>query len=167
MTAQSGPPESGAKQRPGDRRAGIVLALTLVVLLVLAVAAAVLASTRSAPQLPAGSPEATVQEYLQLVRDHDLEAAARLLAPDGPCTVEDLDQGYIDQDTRVVLRQSRTSGDEASVLIEMVHGSGGLFGLDTWTSQDPFTLAREGDRWVITGEPWPMYSCTSPGRDGR
>ncbi len=166
MTVESGPRGSGG-QRPGTRRAGVVLVVALVVLVALAVVAAVLAATRTGPQLPSGSPEATVQDYLQLVHDHDLDGAAGLLDPDRGCTVDDLEQAYVERDARMVLRDSDVRGDRATVRIEIVRGSGGPFGVDTWTSEERFDLVRDGDRWVITGEPWPMYTCSSPGKERR
>ncbi|AXH95398.1 hypothetical protein DV701_03990 [Ornithinimicrobium avium] len=146
-------------------RAGTVLAVAVAVLVVLAVVAGVLAATRPGPDLPPGSPEATVQDYLSLVHDGDLEAAAELLDPAGACTVEDLHQGYGDPGARMVLRDSRVEGDRASVRIAFVY-TDGPFGADGWESDERFQLVRDGDRWVITGEPWPMYVCPSTPEEG-
>lgn len=165
QAGQAGQPQAGQQGQPRRGRAGAVLAVAVAVLVVLAVVAGVLATTRPGPDLPPGSPEATVQDYLRLVHDGDLDAAAELLDPAGRCTVEDLDQSYADVDARMVLRDSSVEGDRATVRIAFVHTDGPL-GADTWESDERFELARDGDRWVITGEPWPMYQCSSTSEEG-
>lgn len=148
-------------------RAGLVLGIVVGVLVLVAVVAAVLAAMRPDPQLPAGSPEATVQDYVRLVYAHDLDEAAALLDPQGRCAKEDLESAWVDREARMVLRESDVDGDEADVRVDLVYAGGGPFGLsDEYSEPQHFQLARAGERWVITGEPWPMYGC-APGAGER
>lgn len=162
MTNQEGSGPGPGRGRGG--RAGVVLAGAVAVLVVLAVVAAVLASTRPGPELPQGSPEATVGDYVRLVHDGDLEGAAALLDPAGNCTVDDLEQGYVQRDVRMVLRDSQIMGNRAVVEIGVVYG--GPFGGDSYESEERFELVRDGDQWVVGGEPWPMYGCTDAPMEG-
>lgn len=140
-------------------RAGLVLAVAVGVLVLMAVVAAVLSATREGPQLPEGSPEAAVQAYLQAVAEGDEDAAAAFLDPEGRCTEEDLRDSGSRSAGRIVLRDVEVDGDEADVEVELVYGGDGPFGGDEWRDPVRFDLRRDGDRWVITGEPWPMYGC--------
>lgn len=145
--------------RVGPGRAGLVLAISVAALVLLAVVAGVLAATRPGPELPAGSPEAVVQDYLQRVRAHDPEGAATLLAPESPCGEDNLRQDQGPTDYRAVLRSTKTDTDGATVRVDLVHGGDGPFGGDGWTEEQTFDLVRDGERWLITGVPWPLYSC--------
>lgn len=145
--------------RVGPGRAGLVLGICVAVLVLIAVMAGVLAATRPGPQLPAGSPEAAVQDYLQRVQDHDLKGAAQLLDPAGGCGEEDLEQAYASRDVRAVLRSTSTDAGGATVRVDLVQGGDGPFGGDGWTDEQTFELVRDGDRWLLTGTPWPLYSC--------
>lgn len=142
-----------------SNRAGLVLGVCVAVLVLLAVVAGVVSANRSAPQLPEGSPEATVQAYVSAVVRSDAEGAATHLDPGGPCTTQDIRTDNRDTTARVVLRDTETEGDEATVRVEFVHGSDGPFGGDGWRDEQVYTLRQHEGRWVITGQPWPMYHC--------
>jgi hypothetical protein len=77
--------------------------------------------------------------------------------------VEDLDQAAIGDDVRVILRDTETEGDSASVDVEVVMNSGAVFGAAEWTERHTFRLVSEGDAWRITGTPWPMFECGGEG----
>ncbi|SOC51423.1 hypothetical protein [Ornithinimicrobium cerasi] len=141
---------------------GRVLAVVVGILVLLAVVAGVLSATRGEGDLPAGSPEAAVQDYVSRVYDRDLEGAAAVLDPEGGCTVEDLERNVHEPDGRVVLRSSEVDGDTALVRVELVHGEDGPLGSGEWAQEESFTLERSQDRWVITGEPWPVFGCAGP-----
>lgn len=143
-----------------DRGPNRILIFVVAIVAVVAVVAGVL-SARAAPQQYARStPEGVVQAYLDALVDRDQEQAAELLAADSPCTVEDLDRDrdVLGNDTRVILRDAETEGDAASVDVEVVTRSGGLFGGE-WAEEHTLRLSREGSDWRITGAPWPMYAC--------
>lgn len=141
---------------------GRVLAVVVGILVLLAVVAGVLSATRGEGDLPAGSPEAAVQDYVSRVYDRDLEGAAAVLDPEGGCTVEDLERNVHEPDARVVLRSSEVDGDTARVRVELIRGEDGLLGSGEWSQEETFSLVRAQERWVITGEPWPMFSCVAP-----
>jgi hypothetical protein len=143
-----------------NSRAGKVLAVVVGVLVLLAVVAGVVSATRDRADLPAGSPEAVVQDYVAQVYDQDVDAALAHLAPDSGCTVEDLTRAYAEPATRVVLRSSDVDGDTATVRLDFVHGADGPFQSE-WTQEETFRLARADSAadWAITGVPWPMPGC--------
>lgn len=143
-----------------NSRAGKVLAVVVGVLVLLAVVAGVVSATRDRADLPPGSPEAVVQDYVAAVYDGDVDAAAAHLAADSGCTVEDLGQAFAEPATRVVLRDSRIDGDRATVRLDFVRGGDGPF-QGEWTQEEAFRLARSDGSadWAITGAPWPMYGC--------
>lgn len=142
-----------------NNRANRVLALAVVGLLLLAGAAVALSLNRSEPDLPAGSPEATVQSYLREVYAGDTEAALTHVDPDGGCRVTDLEDGYLPADSRVVLRETSTRGSTASVEVDVVRPESGPFAGTEWSDTQIFRLQRVGDAWLITGVPWPAYRC--------
>lgn len=137
-----------------------MLGICVGVLVLVAVVAAVLSTSRSEARLPEGSPEATVQDYLRAVSDGDTGQASDRLDPEGRCTERDLREAYAGDPARVVLRDTRTEGEEADVRVDLVHGGGGPFGGDGYRDELTFDLRREAGTWVITGEPWPMFACS-------
>lgn len=143
-------------------RPGVVLAVAVGLLLLVAVLGAVLSATRPGPQLPEGSPEAAVRDYVTAVVADDSETAASLLDPQGSCTEDDLRDAGDRSAGRIVLRDVRLDGEEAVVEVDVVHGGQGPLGADEWRDELRFDLRRDGDRWVITGEPWPVYGCLAP-----
>lgn len=131
------------------------------ILLAAAVAAAVvtvLLAVRTTTELPDGSPEAAVQEYVQAVIDDDQEAVVALLSPESDCTPEDIDNAWVDEDVRVTLEEVHVSGGTARVEVRIAHGSSGLFP-DEWTEEQDFRLEQVDGAWLITGQPWPYYEC--------
>ena len=140
-------------------RAGLVLAGAVAVLVLLAVVAGVLSATREGPRLPEGSPEAAVQDYLTAVAEGDEAAAAAVLDPQGECGEDDLRDRGRRSTGRIVLRDVEVDGDEADVEVEIVYGGEGPFGGGEWREEIRFDLRRDADRWLITGEPWPMFGC--------
>lgn len=132
---------------------GVVVGLVVVAALVTA-----LLTARQSAELDPGSPEEAVQRYLDDVLDHDTEAAARALDPDGPCTVVDLDAAYVDDDVHVALRGVHLSGTTARVDVAITTGSGGLIP-SPWSEEQTFRLRRSGEGWLITGAPWPLFEC--------
>lgn len=147
-----------------DTRAGRVLAVVVGALVLLAVVAGVLSATQGERALPAGSPEAAVQDYLTLLYDADVEGAVELLDPADGCTAEDLERSFFEPDARVVLRSSRVSGETATVRVDLVHGDGGLLGTDGWTQDETFRLTASEGRWLVSADSWPLHGC--PDRPG-
>jgi hypothetical protein len=135
------------------------LGIAVATLILLAVAAGVIAAVRPGPELAAGSPEARVRDYVAALYEHDPATAAAQLDPDGRCDEEDLREVFLDGQARVVLRESTTEGDTARVRVDLVRSGDGPLGGGENREPATFDLRRAGDRWVITGEPWPTFSC--------
>lgn len=142
-----------------NTRANRVLAVAVVGLLLLAVVAAVLAQTRDRPRFTEGTPEATVQAYLQAVVAGDGEEAVRHLDPEVGCTASQVEEGWVGPGVRVVLRDSSTDGDRARARVDVITPSGGLLDPGEWTDRQTFELRRVDGEWLITGSPWPTYDC--------
>jgi hypothetical protein len=142
-----------------ETRATKGLVLAVLALVLLAVGAGLLATLRSGPELPSGSPEARVRDYVAALFAQDPAEAARQLDPDGPCGEGDLRGGFVDEQARVVLRDSDIEQDTARVRVDIVHSGDGPIGGGESREPVTFDLRRAGERWVITGEPWPTFSC--------
>lgn len=142
-------------------RAGKILAAAVAGLLLLAVVAGVISAVRDTPRFPAGSPEATVQSYLEAVFDQDFDKAMTYLAEDTPCTVNNFPTYYPNDATRVVHRDSRVDAANGRVFVhvDVINGDGGPFGQDGWTDQQTFEVTGSGDTWHISGVPWPLGDC--------
>lgn len=137
-----------------------ILAIVVALIIVVAVAAAVFSATRSAPQFDPATPEGTVQAYLQAVADGDEEAAAAYLAPDSDCDATDIARADFVQSARVVLRDTAVGGDEARVEVEVVYSSSGdPFDGSEFREDQVYELRRPEDRWLLIGEPWPLFFC--------
>ncbi|MGO0576831.1 hypothetical protein [Ornithinimicrobium panacihumi] len=147
-------------------RPGRILAITVAALLLLAVVGAVLSTTRGNDLLPDGSPEATVQAYLEAVYAEDYGRAATYLDPEGGRSSRQFADVWVDPASRVVLRGTRHPGgaDRALVDVEVVHGDGGPFGQDGWTEEQTFVLVHGPDGWRLTEVPWPLQICEEGGR---
>lgn len=128
---------------------GVLVAASLVTFLLTA---------RDTAEFPDGSPEAAVQEYLDAVLDRDGEAAVRSLTADSPCDVEDFDKAYLDNDVHVALNRVDVSGSTARVDVVITSGSGSLLP-SGWSEERTFRLERSGERWLVTGTPWPLFDC--------
>lgn len=146
-------------------RANRILAAAVAGLLVIAVVAVVVSATRPRAQFEEGSPEAAVQSYLEAVWAGDGQGALEHLEPDTGCTATDLEQGYVDDRARVVLRDSRRDGDTAVIEVELVRSGGGPFGGDEWSETETFRLVEGAAGWLITGSPWPAFGCTGKGSE--
>jgi hypothetical protein len=132
---------------------GAVLALALVAALV------ALASPRTAPTSPAGSPEAAFQAFYTAWQERNLEAAYALLSDRlrAQATLDqyrqmDRDFGWgREQDRRVTLAGSRVNGEHATLdlQVEDFHSGGPLGGgwTSTWKTSVP--LIHEGGAWHI------------------
>lgn len=142
-------------------RPGRILAITVAALLLLAVVGAVLSTTRGNDRLPDGSPEATVQAYLEAVYAEDYGRAATYLDPEGACASRHYADLWVDPASRVVLRETwhQEGSGRALVDVEVVHGDGGPFGQDGWTEEQTFTLVEGADGWRLTEVPWPLHTC--------
>ena len=142
----------------GVTRSGIVLGIIVAAVAVIVVLALVLA-LRPPKQFDPGTPEATVQGYLQAVIDGDQTKAASFMTPDfvkrcGP----DLNQFQYGPDSfRAVIVDTHFFDNRVSVDVELTEGSGGgVFG-GSYGFVETLTLEQNGDDWLVAEAPWPIY----------
>lgn len=137
-----------------------ILAIVVGAVVLLAVVAAVVAATRPAPVFDPSTPEGTVQSYLQTLFEDDEEGAASYLAPETGCDANDLAQADEGNSVRVLLGDIDLDIDTARVEVEIIVTSAdGPFGGYEYRVDETFSLRRNGEGWLITGEPWPVYFC--------
>ena len=138
----------------------MVLLVIAGLVLGLAVIAAVVSANRTAPPPPdLSTPEGVVQEYVQAVIDGDHEKIATFLDPSLGCEAP-LRYSGPSLPTTLSLVSSRTSGSTATVVVEITEGEGrGPFLGGIYTHRENFTLVSRNDRWLISGNPWPIYEC--------
>lgn len=139
-------------------RSGVVLGIILAAIAVIVALALVLA-LQPPKQFDPGTPEATVQGYLQAVIDDDAARAATFMTRDlvkscGP----DLNQIQRGPDSfRAVIVDTRFFDNSVSVEVELTEGSsGGVFG-DSYEFVETLTLEKSGEDWLIAAVPWPIY----------
>jgi len=137
----------------------LVLAVVALLVIVLAVVAAV-ASTRRASTPPGTStPQGVARTYVAAIIEGDDHTAIAQLDPALGCAVPLPPDGAPDSAT-VSLVSSDTSGKTATVVLEITGGPGGgpLFG-EPYSHRETFSLIQRDGRWLIDGDPWPLYSC--------
>ena len=142
----------------GITRSGLVLGIVGVLLAVL-VAVAIVLALQPPDQFDAGTPEATVQDYLQAVIDSDQTAAAGLMTPElvKRCGTDLSQIRRSPENFRAVIIDTEPLGDDLIVNIEITEGSGsGLLG-DSWSFDESLILIQVGDEWLIAEAPWPIY----------
>jgi hypothetical protein len=141
---------------PAGRNVLIVAGIGLVVVIVVA---ALLSAGSDVTTLDPASPEGVVQGYLDATLAGDYATANTYLSAERQQQCADIVgyRNYVPENSRVVLREVTSSGDSATVKVEVTEGGGGLGG--GWTHEEWYQLQREGDRWVITQAPWPYYEC--------
>ncbi len=136
-------------------RPAAVLGAVAVLVVTLAVVAALVSANRDRPDLDPATPEGVVQLYVSALFDDSVAAAVEYLDPALGCS-DPLPEVYTSDVARVAVASSRISGDTATVDLRIEEGSqlgGG------WSHRETFRLRRDGETWLITGNPWPIYSC--------
>lgn len=131
-----------------------VLGFVAALVVVLAVVAAVVSATRERPELDPATPEGVVQLYVRALFDDDVAGAVEYLDPALGCS-ERLPEVYLPETARVGVGPVTRTGESATVDLRIEEGAG----LDTWSHRETFTLRRDGETWLITGHPWPIYEC--------
>jgi hypothetical protein len=147
------------RRAPGGRP--LLAGLAVVAAATLLALVAVVAILREPAGLDPASPEGQVQDYVQAVLDGDVHAAHDHLgtAAGARCSVAELRRAGVPEGLTVSLDQVRRVGAGAEVVVRLrsvarpdPFGGGG-------PELETFELVREHGRWVITGEPWPLYDC--------
>lgn len=138
-------------------KSSTIRSIALVIGVTLIGALLFLASRGETTRFEAGSPEATVQSFLEAMVDRDNDRALSFMEPETKCDSSDLDRQYISPDLTVDLVESSITGDRAQVKIRSRYSSGDLFG--GWSEDHSIGLTRIDGTWRITGTPWPLYEC--------
>ena len=142
----------------GVSRSGLVLGIVGALLAVLVVVAIVLA-LQPPEQFDPGTPEATVQNYLQAVIDGNQSEVALLMTPEvvERCGADLIQLRYSPDGFRAVILGTEPFGDRTVVQVEITQGSGpGLFG-DSWAFEEALVVEQDGAEWLIAEAPWPIY----------
>lgn len=134
------------------------LAVLITAVLVTAVIAAIF-SGNSAKTLSPGSPEKTVQEYLQALTDGRNDLAVKRLSKNSSCTVEDIDRVYIWSSPQITLLKSEITGNSAIVQVSIEHRTNIFMDSGIMNEQPNYRLIKEKSQWKISGIPWPLYDC--------
>jgi len=146
-------------------RTAITIGVPLAVLVLLVVAALV-ASRRDPVTYAEGTPEAAVQDYFDMLIDHDAGGAYDLFSPELQSRCGRPSSAEIDYLTiaRVVLQEATTSGDTATVRVAVTQDlDSGPFGSGEVTNTETLRLASIDGRWLIDDLPWPYFSCFEKG----
>jgi len=135
-----------------------LLALLVLILVIAAGSLALIAGERNESKYAVGSPESVVQNYLKAMADRDTTLAKTYLSSDSRCDIVDLDRSSISRDTAIDLIRSEISGSSARVDIRIRYATGDLFN-SGWSEEQTIRLINTSGKWLITGVPWPLYSC--------
>ena len=68
-----------------------------------------------------------------------------------------LGTGYISNPVSLTLVSSKIDGDKAVVAFEVTEQGDSIY--DTWSHREVFNLVRKDSGWMLTEEPWPVYTC--------
>ena len=139
-------------------------AMVLVAVLVTSIVVAV---SRNPDPLPEGSPEGTVQRYLNAIKAEDFQLASSFLSEDlmAECPVDMLFGGRPHgeerlEDSRITLERTVVADDTTFVTVRVTRlFGGGPFGTSESSFEARFTLRTEEGRWRFTDYPWPLYRC--------
>ncbi|OIQ80729.1 hypothetical protein GALL_375100 [mine drainage metagenome] len=132
--------------------------LVIVGLTIIAAIAASIFGARSVKQLDRHTPAGAVQAYLSATLNGRNDVAAKYLAPDSPCKVEDLDRVYINTSSRVTLVDTQLEGSLATVRVSVETPTGGPFESFN-TESHSYRLVQVNDHWLLSGIPWPLWDC--------
>lgn len=137
-----------------------VLVVILGTVGVLVVVAVVAIALRPPATFDPATPEGAVQGYLEAVFDEDESTAVGYLEPKSPCDERDISDASVDNSARVVLVDTEVDGDTARVEVEVTFSRGqGPFDSYEYSQNESFDLVDSGNRWLLTGEPWPVHFC--------
>ena len=133
--------------------------LAMGALVVLAVIVAIALGLRGPEDLPDGTPEAAVQDYLQAVLDGDDDAIRALLATD---KLAECDEAFFEYSSYGIdgvgfeLDDIEVTGDTARAeLTQRSSSTGDPFEGSRRYGQEIVELRREGGEWKIDGASWP------------
>lgn len=147
------------KSPQATRSPNLVLAIVgglAVVAVIITIAVGGSAPTRLDP----GTPEATVQTFVQAMIDGDVSLAEEQLST----TLSDdcrrqLRNAWIDDSVRVALEDVEIDDDVATVTANIQTGSSGLFDSYRGSNDSIYELVLESGEWRIVHAGWPYFYC--------
>ena len=144
--------------RKVSRNANFYLAVLIAAIFAIALIFAI-SSQNSVKVLDDGTPEATVQSYLQALNDGRSEDAAALFASASSCTVEDIDRAYIDKNAQVSLDKTVMTNETSAIVYVSIQRNDAPLLADPYTESQDYRLIKEDGIWKLSGIPWPLYDC--------
>lgn len=139
--------------RPG--RSIVAIGAGVIVLVALAIIVALVAGSPEVEAFPPGSPEATLQAYLQAVEDGDAEQAYDYLSSRAQSQMSFTDFqrfigfGGIPRDARVRIDRTQVDDDRATLYLVIEHFSGSGIDFNRYSYEREVRLVREDDAWKI------------------
>lgn len=126
----------------------------------LVVAASLLAGRTPEPLDP-GTPEGTVQGYLQAVAERDFVAAHRYLDPTlgEKCSVSDFRAAYLPERWSATIDSVELAGTETVVTVSIEESYGGPFDGGSYVHDEILYLETGADGWRLSQSPWPAFYC--------
>ncbi len=129
--------------------------------LVAALVAGVLLLRPGVDEFEAGTPEATVQGYLEAVLDGDQRGALSYLAPDlqAACRRQ-IGSVWVPESARVTLKGTYVDDGQAEVdVVVTEYHPPGPFESGSNAFDVTLYLDRTADGWAISAAPWPLWAC--------
>ncbi|NNF63631.1 MAG: hypothetical protein HKN07_05165 [Acidimicrobiia bacterium] len=129
-------------------------------LAVIAVILTVVVGNRAPAPLDPGTPQATVQTFVQAMIDGDLSLAEEQLSTtlSDDCRSQ-LRNAWIDDSVRVALDDVEIDEDRATVTATIQTGSTGLFDSYRGSNESVYELVFESGEWRIDHAGWPYFYC--------
>lgn len=144
--------------RKVNRNANFYLGVLVAVIFAIALFFAI-SSQNSVKVLNSGTPEATIQKFLQALNDGRNVEAAALFSSASSCTVEDIDRAYIDKNAEVSLDKTVLNDANNAIVYVSIQRNDAPLLSDPFTEPQDFRLIKEAGSWKISGIPWPLYDC--------
>ncbi|MEX2599185.1 MAG: hypothetical protein WD533_05960 [Dehalococcoidia bacterium] len=150
------------KTSSGRWLAGIVAAVVLLAVVSIGVT---LIAGGDVEELPEGTPERAVQDYLMAAQDRDYIIAYDLLAPEvqEQCSLGDYTRS-ISPDDRSSIRvrldsvQAINGASEVTVRVTTIHTGDPI--PNEFTNTHRYLLEETDGEWLLTSAPWPYNWCT-------
>jgi hypothetical protein len=134
-------------------------------LVVALIAVAVVLALQPPVELDQTTPEGTAQGYIQAMLDRDVNRSFAHMSdePTRRCdhtnAHDSLRFGLADE-ARIVVLDTRVTGDEATVRVEVTETCGtGILTFETHSFKEPPSMERRGDGWAMAKPPWPIHEC--------
>ena len=134
----------------------IFIAGSIILLSAVSVAIALFAASDEPETYAAGTPEFAIQQYIETVRDRDVDAAYEMLSSNAQRDVSRSElRDFIrhsflhDPDRRVRLTDVTVSGDRATVELTTEYTGGGPLDLNRYTEKHIIPLVLEEREWKI------------------